>query len=220
MARARGLDDRDERPQLAFEFEVALQHDVVGEKRDRVRREAHLVIGLGRFDRQENRVTPTPVSAPSSRYKRLEEILFEGRGERGLQSGDRIEDDASRADLVHRRLNRVERFVHRQVQRAHVDNLQQPALRHLFEIDAERPSPDRDTSASVSSKITTTPGSPRLTPSAMNWTAVVRLAGPDRSRDEHRITAQRPAAEHLVETGDACRNQLGRDGRPALPRSA
>src|SRR4029453_9196210 len=61
--------------------------------------------------------------------------------------------------------------------------------------------------------MTTTPGSPRATPSAMNCTAIVLL--PDPTGPATRIPFPRSVSppEHLVETCDPRRNQFRRHVR-------
>src|SRR4029453_16108194 len=107
--------------QLAVELEIALQDNRVGQKRRPVRTEPEIRVAVFQFGRQHH-CDAHPGQGRNQAVQRFAEILAKGGGERELESGQRINDDALGLKSMNRLSQLVLRLVDREIQGARVND--------------------------------------------------------------------------------------------------
>ena len=126
-------------------------------------------------------VTPMPDQRADHAVERLAEVLAERRRQRELEARERVDHDARRADLAAPR-PRSPPSSRRPRDRAAAGRASAACPRSTSCSSSRAPCARRRYSSGRFSNTAMTPGSPRATPSRMNWVGEDGLAGAGRAR--------------------------------------
>ena len=107
----------------AIELDVALQDDAIGQERDAVRAQAQLGVRIDELGGHQDGDAELDQRTDHA-IQRLAKVLAERRRERELEAHQRVDHDARRADLLHRRRDLLHRLVDGEIERAQVQHRQ------------------------------------------------------------------------------------------------